>query len=164
MTQPTGTKPILFKRILVPIDFSGHSTKTVDYAAQFAALHDSVINLLHVFQIPDYVATHYQGTYLRPDDVRTHVDAAEREAKDRLAEFEKLLRDRGVQVQSYLGSGYAFEEIVNYAEIWEIDLIIIGSRGSTGFAHLLLGSTAMRVAENSKCPVLIIKENPRKAE
>ncbi|MBV9674569.1 MAG: universal stress protein [Verrucomicrobia bacterium] len=162
MTQATGTKTLLFKRILVPIDFSEHSTKTIDYAAKFATFHDAVINLLHVFQIPDYVATHYQGAYLRPDDVRTHVNAAEREAKDRLADFEKRLRNRGVQVQSYLGSGYAFEEIVNYADTWDIDLIIIGSRGSTGLVHLLLGSTAMRVAENARCPVLIIKENTTK--
>ena len=46
-------------RILVPIDFSEHSKKTVSYATRTASRHQSTIYLLHVFQIPDYVVTPY---------------------------------------------------------------------------------------------------------
>jgi hypothetical protein len=55
----TDEKDLPYDRILVPIDFSEHSKRTVSYATRTAVRHDSTIYLLHVFQIPDYVVTPY---------------------------------------------------------------------------------------------------------
>jgi nucleotide-binding universal stress UspA family protein len=49
------------------------------------------------------------------------------------------------------------KEIVEYAENCKIDMIVIGSRGMTGFKKLLLGSVASGVVTYSHCPVLVVK-------
>src|SRR4029079_16144800 len=51
----------------------------------------------------------------------------------------------------------AVKEIVEYAEINNIDLIVLGSRGRTGLKKLLLGSVANGVVTYSRCPVLVVK-------
>jgi nucleotide-binding universal stress UspA family protein len=68
-------------------------------------------------------------------------------------------RHRAVQVVKV---GYAVEEIVKYAKDQEIDLIVIGTHGHTGFAHLLLGSIAEKVVRMATCPVLSVhpKDHP----
>src|SRR5271166_457831 len=48
-----------YRRILVPIDFSEHSKKTIFYATSFAARFNATVQLLHVFEIPDYAGTPY---------------------------------------------------------------------------------------------------------
>jgi nucleotide-binding universal stress UspA family protein len=45
---------LTYKKILVPIDFSGHSQKCVSYATRFASHYNATLQLLHMFEIPDY--------------------------------------------------------------------------------------------------------------
>ena len=47
--------------------------------------------------------------------------------------------------------------IVDYAERENVDLIVIGSRGTSGFKKLLLGSTASGVVTYATCPIMIVK-------
>ena len=66
-----------YARILVPIDFSEHSKRTVAYATRTAIRNNSTIYLLHVFQVPDYVVTPYARRKQNCAEVQSHVDAAE---------------------------------------------------------------------------------------
>jgi len=56
--------------------------------------------------------------------------------------------------------GEPWKEITNLAKRWNIDLILLGSRGLTGLKHALLGSTAERVVRHAPCPVLVVREKP----
>jgi nucleotide-binding universal stress UspA family protein/osmotically-inducible protein OsmY len=149
---------LTYKKILVPIDFSGHSRKTVSYAARFASRYDATLQVLHVFEIPDYAVAQYGYRQQNCDQFKSQVDAAEQEARDNLTAFEKQLLDRGIKVEAYLRVGCPFDEIVHMANHLGVDLIIIGSHGLTGLKHLLLGSTAERVVQHARCPVLVVKE------
>ena len=147
----------IYESILVPIDFSEHSTKTVHYAARLALRFNSSMKLLHVFEIPDYAAVHYKQQFRGATQIEAQIQVAELEARENLAAFERRLLNKGIKVEAYLRVGYAFDEIVTVAKHFDIDLIVIGSHGHTGLLHLLLGSTAERVVEHAPCPVLVVK-------
>jgi universal stress protein A len=149
---------LTYKVILVPIDFSEHSKKTVKYATRFAARYQAAVRLLHVFQIPEYAVTQYEYRQQGADQLKNQVDIAEEGARESLEAFENELLSQGMNVKAFLRIGYPFEEIVLMANAPDIDLIIIGSHGRSGIRRLLLGSTAERVVEHAPCPVLVVKE------
>ena len=149
---------LTYKKILVPIDFSEHSRKSVSYATRFASRYPATLQILHVFEIPDYAVAQYGYRQQSCGQLESQINAAEQEARDNLIAFEKLLLDRGIKVEAYLRVGCPFDEIVQMANHLGVDLIIIGSHGCTGLRHLLLGSTAERVVQHARCPVLVVKE------
>jgi nucleotide-binding universal stress UspA family protein len=61
----------------------------------------------------------------------------------------------------HLLSGYASTEIIRIAEEREMDLIVMGSHGLTGLAHVLFGSTADRVVRKAPCSVLTVRIGKR---
>jgi nucleotide-binding universal stress UspA family protein len=71
---------VAYRLFLVPVDFSEHSKKTIRYARQLAVLTGASIQLVHVFQIPDYPAAFYHGLYLEHEAVKIHVETAKHEA------------------------------------------------------------------------------------
>ncbi|HYY29082.1 MAG TPA: universal stress protein [Chthoniobacterales bacterium] len=149
---------LTYKQILVPIDFSEQSRRSVSYAARFASRYNATLQLLHVLEIPDYSLAHRQYRPESADRHKPELDAAEDDARENLAAIEDQLRNRGNKVETYLRVGCPFDEIVQMAKHLGVDLIILGSRGLTGLKHLLLGSTAERVVEHARCPVLVVKE------
>ena len=147
-----------YRLFLVPVDFSEHSKKTIQYARQLAALTGAGIRLLHVFQIPEYPAAFYHGLYLENEAVKIHLETAKCEATAQLSLIAEQMRANGLQAEPILRHGNPYEEIVNAAKELGVDLIVIGSHGYTGLGHLLLGSTADRVLQYAPCPVLVVKD------
>jgi nucleotide-binding universal stress UspA family protein len=72
--------------------------------------------------------------------------------------FGRLLADLGTAVALVVASqrGQAADEIVQYARLHGIDLIVLGTHGRTGVGHALLGSVAERVIRSAPCPVLTV--------
>lgn len=139
------------KRILVPIDFSDCSNKALQYALPFAEQFDAKVLLLHVCEpfipMPEMSAV----------DVGL-IEARIREQSQRqLSELQASLPD-GVESEAAIRIGRPFLEIVQAAKDLDADLIIISTHGRTGISHVLLGSTAERVAQRADCPVMIVRE------
>ena len=141
----------LYKVILVPIDFSECSNRTLEYATHIAIRENANIWLLHVFRIPDYAVTHYGWG---EQDCRS----AELEARENLNAVEKEVLSRGIKAKACFRVGHPFEEIVSMANDPEVDLVLIGSHGCSAIKQLLLGSTAARVVEHARCTVMVVKE------
>ena len=148
---------ISYRSFLVPIDFSEHSKKTIEYATQLASLTGASMRILHVFQIPDYPAAFYHGLYLEHETVKIHMEAAKREAEAQLSLVAEEVRGHGLEAEPIFRLGNPYEEIVNAAKEAGVDLIVIGSHGYAGLGRLLLGSTADRVLQYAPCPVLVVK-------
>src|ERR1700759_3499132 len=91
----TDESAIAYDKILVPIDFSEHSKRTLSYAIKTASKHKATIYLLHVFQIPDYVVTPYARRRQNCADAHLQIDIAEREARETLQEFAEELSKKG---------------------------------------------------------------------
>ncbi len=142
------------RRILVPTDFSKHSANALRYAVALAEKFGAELHLLHVVQdlavfVPDAVSG---ATPVVPPVEQ--LTAAVREALDR------VVRENGLErftVCRDVREGAPFQEIIRFAREKEIDLIVMGTHGRGGLAHVLLGSVSERVVRKSPCPVLTVR-------
>jgi nucleotide-binding universal stress UspA family protein len=81
-----------------------------------------------------------------------------------LAEVKQRAAARGISVETRITTGLPSEEVLAAAEAEEADLIVVGTRGKTGLAHVLLGSTAERIIRRAPCPVLAVRTEGSMAE
>jgi nucleotide-binding universal stress UspA family protein len=142
-------------RILVPTDFSKFSDNALRYGVAFAEKFGAAIHLLHVVQdlalfIPEAVMV--SGPIVSPP-VEQFVAAA-RTALARTIEGLKL---SGISVIPEVAEDVPFDEIIRFAREKNIDLIVMGTHGHTGLAHLLVGSVAEKVVRKAPCPVLTVR-------
>ena len=141
-------------RILIPTDFSKHSHNALTYAAAFAEKFQAELYLLHVVQdlalfIPDAVTA---APPVAPPVEQ--ITAAARAALDEAVCQAPL---QGLTVHPEVREGTPFYEIVTFAKEKDIDLIIMGTHGRGGLAHVLLGSVAEKVVRKAPCPVLTVR-------
>ena len=133
-------------RILVPIDFSAPSDAALAYAKMLAGRFESRLHLLHVAD-----ATFLRAVVADPENRDTGV----------LNRLDALLSDeersRFHSVSTVEHSDTPADQIVRYANFEDIDLIVMGTQGRTGMAHVLLGSVAETVVRNASCPVLTFR-------
>ena len=151
---------MVYRNLLIPIDFSEHSKKTIDYATQLADLAGASMKVLHVLKLPEYPAAFYQGLYIEHDQIKTYLETGKAEATAQLSLITDSILAKGLQVETVLRVGNPSEEIVNVAKELAVDLVVIGSHGYGGLGRFLLGSTAERVVQYVHCPVLVVKGVP----
>ncbi len=144
-------KKFNIQRILVPTDFSEISAQAFSYAEELARQYSAEIHLLHVLEKDPPILL------IRTLDMTNEsaYQKIENDAKNLLAEFRNRF-SKDVNVKEVLLRGNDFEEIVEYAEKNNIDLIVIATHGRTGLLHTLIGSVAEKVIRYSKVPVLVI--------
>jgi nucleotide-binding universal stress UspA family protein len=150
---------LTMSRILVPVDFSTHAEAALQYAIALAGRLDATLHILHVVEDP--IATGAWGgetvipnlTELR----RELLDDAER----RLAVYRESASRAQVPVVTVARMGLTSHTIVDYAQALDIDLIVMGTHGRTGMAHLFMGSVAERVLREAPCPVLTMRPGTR---
>ena len=148
--------------ILVPTDFSSTSDAALDYARALAARFGASLHLLHVIQDPFLSGPLVAEAYVtETPGVRTTIMD---DAKARLA-HRLTARDRDTfAAHAEVVFGRDAETIVDYAADRGVDLIVMGTHGRTGMAHLLLGSVAERVVRTAHCPVLTVRAVPQAVE
>jgi nucleotide-binding universal stress UspA family protein len=84
-----------------------------------------------------------------------------KDAEARVEEGVKAAAARGIGVAGRVLVGLPFQTIIEAARAADVDLIVMGTHGRTGFSHLLLGSVAERVVRHAPCPVLVVRERER---
>jgi universal stress protein A len=146
------------RRVLVPVDFSPYSDEAVAYATGLAKRLDASIELLHVVEDPYLTGTWSPDVYV-PDAIAS-LESLARDAHDRLTVATAAIRVQGVTATASVRKGSAPRTIVEHATVENVDLIVLGTHGRTGLAHVLLGSVAERVVRLAPCPVLTVKATP----
>jgi universal stress protein A len=141
------------KRLLVPLDFSEQSMRALAYARMLGEACGASLDLLHVVPNP-YVAD--PGGLYTPLP-QTFLEDFEREARTRLEKALTPEERKTFRVRNTLKTGDPLFEIVEYARLAPVDLIVMGTCGRTGISHLLLGSVAERVVRTASCPVLTVR-------
>lgn len=149
-------KKIQLKKILIAIDESPFSEHAMAYGHQFAAKMGAKVALVHVNEfpmMPTYVGNMVVGE--APTVIPEMLSAQEEASK---ALFKRIKKEWGddVPLETFTRMGDVRDEILNQAEEWKADLLILGTHGRTGFDHFISGSVAESVARKSHCPVLII--------
>ncbi|NPE31564.1 universal stress protein, partial [Methanococcoides sp. SA1] len=81
----------------------------------------------------------------------------ETEGKDASNQVVELGEAQGLEIESAVLEGHPSNEIIEFAEGNDIDLIVIGTLGKSGLDRFLLGSVAEKVTRNSKVPVLVVR-------
>ncbi len=145
-----------FKNIVVPVDLSEHSSAAIEMAVDIARDDHAKIWLLHCYPIaPDGVSPYGITAPV------AYYDAIRNAAAKQLAELaEKLIPNDIEAVQRVSGSPPPEAIAVLVGEV-EADLIVMGTRGLTGFKHVMLGSVTERTIRSAECPVLTVKAKDR---
>lgn len=134
--------------ILVPVDFSEHSSRALEYAAQLARRFGAALHVIHVMHMPADVRI--TGTWW---------STLRGQALEALRALVEGMDTTGLKVESHIAEGHPSESIVELATKLGADLIVMGSHGRTGIAHVLLGSVAERTIRNAPCPVITLKKS-----
>jgi nucleotide-binding universal stress UspA family protein len=150
---PISLPEVNLKKILVPIDFSESARKAMEYGLSFARQFNAEILLLHVIEFTPLPAPPLAIV----QDETTQAKLHESSAKE-LGEWRDAISAQTIVRASVRDGISAHAEIVKAAAEGNIDLIILGTQGRTGLAHLLIGSTAERVVRHAPCPVLVVRE------
>ena len=157
MTSPNAsgaTDPTLgpLRQILVATDFSDVATLAIARAEEIAREHGARLHLVHVitYQPQPMLGVQPMTT---PTDVS---DQVRQVSEQRLRDQADALRERGLEVEVVITAGVPGARIVHVADRIDADLVVVGTRGLSGFKHLLLGSTAEAVARWSHRPVLSV--------
>ena len=141
-----------FNEILVPLDFSPHSTKAMEQAIELAKMFEGRLHLLHSYSVYVGAVPPYGIVVPESFDLECR-EAASRELK----QWADKARAAGVEVKTTITPSAPLEAIVRTAEEIGADLIVMGSRGLTGLKHVLLGSVAERTLRTA-CPMLTVKD------
>ena len=140
------------RRILCPVDLSETSKPAFEYAVALAAQLGAELELLHVYQLPAYALPEGGLEILAGLEVEL-----ENRLQQQLDAFVKHSTEPSVKITTVLSKGIPYVEITHAAKQHKADLIVIGTHGRTGLAHLLIGSVAERVVRTSEVPVLSIR-------
>lgn len=145
----------VFRRILVPTDFSEPSSRALDYAAALAAGLGAAINLIHVLHDPFTAQAAWEFYVPESPEVQ---ERKYQDARARLAALAEGAAARGVPIATEVRLGNPMDEINAAAVDYGSDLIVMSTHGRTGLPHLLLGSIAERVLRTAPCPVLALRQ------
>lgn len=139
----------MFKRILVPTDFSEKSLRPLDIAVNIAEHYCGGVHLFHVVEI-------IQGATF--DECEDFYRRLEKKARAHMGELMESFRDRGVRIEDTVAYGNRAQEILKYAEKHQADLIIMNShRVDLGRPSEGWGTISYKVGMLCSCPILLVK-------
>jgi nucleotide-binding universal stress UspA family protein len=156
-----------FSKILVAVDGSESSMNAAEYAISIAKREESgstSLIALHVMYSPTgyaYSEDNVLGLATTPSSIEDLLEKCKQEFQPW---FDKIKQkaynnDEKIQLKTdvILSPTSIVAAITDYAERKKVDLIVIGTRGRSGFKKLLLGSVASGVVTYAHCPVMIVK-------
>ena len=141
----TKVDTITYKNIAIAIDFSGHDQQIINSALKQGGA-SATYTLIHVVES---TTAQYLGE--NSMDYETQVDYAS------LTKYKQILEKSGYNVNIKISFGKAATEIVKIVNSQNIDLLVMGAHGHTGFKDVLYGTTAETVRHGIKVPLLIVK-------
>lgn len=145
---------ITLERILFPTDFSECGRAAEKYAQALAERFGAELHILHVLADVAMMLPEPASALSLPQNYLVDMKLEAEQALD------KILPERaggGSRTIRATRMGNAFVEIVDYADEKNIDLIVLGTHGRGGLAHMFLGSVAERVVRKAHCPVLTVR-------
>lgn len=149
---------IALKNVLVATDFSDASTTALDYGRHFARAFGATLHVVHVVEnvMARFAADAYPVVL---PDLQKEVEEAGQKKLLAALQNEDFTQLNAVPVVRT--SAAPASAIAEYAKEAKVDLIILGTHGRGGVAHLLMGSVAERVVRIATCPVLTVRHPER---
>jgi len=148
-----------FSKILVPTDFSENAHVALERALDLRQRFGATVTLFHAFQVP----ISYPNGYVFTIDI---VNAIEENARTQMEKVRELAQGRAAElaggasvppISAKVELGAPATAILEEAKRGAYDLVVMGTQGRTGLAHLFIGSVAERVVRAAPCPVLTVR-------
>jgi len=135
----------MYNQIVLPTDGSPGSQAAVDHAVHLARQNDATLHLIHVTDVSelDDLADGPNGVAEMDDEARAVLDPVL-----------EVAEEAGVETVMRSVEGTPHEEVIEFVETNDIDLVVMGTHGKTGLSRVLLGSTAEKIVRHSPAPVL----------
>jgi nucleotide-binding universal stress UspA family protein len=149
--------------ILVPVDFSPHSEAALSFAAGLADTTDERLIVLHVVHDPGDTPGYY-SVKGRKKQLRRLEDVAVEMLEEFMRKMTKEHPEAAAlaKAESQLVTGLPVTRILEMVKKYQPYMVVMGSKGRTGLAHLFLGSKAEQVVHLCPVPVTIVKARPKK--
>jgi nucleotide-binding universal stress UspA family protein len=146
----------MFKKILLPIDGSENSKKATNYVLELAKKFNSKVYILNSYEMPAIAMAPPAGAvshYRLNAEIEQNLKEYSQKILD---ECKKIFIDNNIDVDALMLKGEAGPRIVESAEEYECDLVVIGNRGLGSVKSVLLGSVSNYVVHHVKSPILLI--------
>lgn len=147
---------MLFKNILVPIDFSETSLHALRLAVRMARHGNAKLTLLHVGMTPYPVV----GNTWLPTSAELYETWQNQLVTEQTAAIKRIAREEiadDVEFRTVIREGFPPDEILAEARSGSHDLVIIATHGRTGIERVVMGSVAERVIRACPVPVLSVR-------
>jgi len=149
-TTTDASRKAIISKILVAIDGSDASMDAADYTIPISKEYNAELYALHVIRA--------DVDLFGPHETSEFMTRMRNEGEKYLNKVKLNANVKNIQIKTEIISSINIAGgIVDYAEENNIDLIVIGTRGSSGFKKLLLGSVASHVVTYAHCPVMVVK-------
>ncbi len=144
-------------KILLAIDGSKFSQSAIDAVMSHSPTNGTEVRVLHVIEpIPVYTETQGWGFGFEPANL---IEEERAQGEGLVARAAHQLRNAGFKAITEVEIGNPKVVIIDEAERWPADLIVLGSHGRKGLDHLLMGSVSEAVARHARCSVEIVRNN-----
>jgi nucleotide-binding universal stress UspA family protein len=147
-------------KILIASDGSAHSRAAADFAAGLIARPgETEVRIVSVVEPAAFneLETLIEETESLTDPSNPAARRADAAGKQLAEEFGAKFSGSGIEISNEVLGGPAARMIVERAEEWGADLIVVGSHGYGLWLRALLGSVSDRVAQHAPCPILIVR-------
>ena len=138
----------MYRKILVGYDGSASGRKAFDAALDLAAKEAAELYVLSVVRAPDI-----------GDDVETEavIENSRNHHRRMLAELKAAVSSKGVKTHFEVAVGHPAEQIIYDADRHGVDLIVVGDRGRSKLARIVLGSVSKQVVQHADRAVLVVR-------
>jgi len=137
-----------FKNILVPIDGSIYSEKSLERASEFVDTFGSKLILIYVVE---------KSIPINLLDRKEYLEILRKFGTNVLEKANKKLSKKGITAKIFLKEGNIVNEIEKTVKKEKCDLIVVGNKGLGSVSRLILGSVSNKISQSSSCSVLIVK-------
>ncbi|MFD2245310.1 universal stress protein [Pontibacter ruber] len=146
------------KRILVPTDFSEQALYAFEVAVAIARKTGAAIKLLHVVEMPYAPSFSATGDLVSRDSIeQVYVLKLLESSRDEMQELLRTVEHNGVEVVQEVDVDRVNSKIRRVVREDQVDLVVMGSKGSSGMDEFLIGSNTEKVVRTADCPVLTVK-------
>jgi nucleotide-binding universal stress UspA family protein len=149
-------------KILLAIDGSEHSARTVDAMGSHPWPVGSTVRVLSV--VDQVVTAVPEVAVFSAETIEAEREQLKQVADELTTRYANWLCSSGLTAEKRVRAGDAKSVIIDEAQEWGADLIVVGSHGHTGIKRWLLGSVAQSVVSHAPCSVYVVRERSQAAQ
>ncbi len=148
-TRTPANKQHFFKNILLATDFSPASSRALEYTASLARRYGSTIYLTHIISLDGY-------PLMAPEFAASSLQKMQVEAQENFRELLKSGLLIALPYKAVIEEGNLWPSLEELIKKYEIDLLVVGTRGAGAVRKILIGSGAEEIFRKAKVPVLTV--------